>query len=243
MSRLKAGLCSLAPVCHENKYYELKQKIIQYEIALKNFRSQNEQLLNQRSKLTTSTPSAQQKNVDIQIDRHVYKEDNSENRMMSFADLEEHRPPRERRNNSSSIYYEPLSMRQKVRPTTVTPIRIDRDYEDDLDDEEEVSDEYVDTDYMIRSVSSRSAVKRPPFVVGFSDLSPANRSMRRRRFNGVQMSDKSTATINDCATQTDSFRDERELPLDIDSSNLFLFLQSGFIWGSVVQLSFEFFKI
>lgn len=134
-------------------------------------------------------------------------------------------------------------MRQKVRPTTVTPIRIDRDYEDDLDDEEEVSDEYVDTDYMIRSVSSRSAVKRPPFVVGFSDLSPANRSMRRRRFNGVQMSDKSTATINDCATQTDSFRDERELPLDIDSSNLFLFLQSGFIWGSVVQLSFEFFKI
>lgn len=200
LNRLKTRMCSCASVVHENKYFDFKKKIIKYEVDLKNFRELNE-----------TDPDEPSNTIDIKIDRHVYKEDHTRDLkyspqstskpiMMNFADL-------------TDLQYSPEVPIERARlspyrprpsPASVTPIKIERMTPPSYDDylvqphsEERVM--FHSGEFVTRPFSKRPHDHERPVV-----------------YRRVETSDKSTATINDCATQTDMFRNV----LDVDSGNL-----------------------
>lgn len=189
-----------------------------YEMQFKKFRSLNEET-------TSNSVSSGGESVDhirpppainIQVDRNVYTEDHyhqhhgktspsiNSNRMMRFTDLVDHNTAAD----TSIIECKRVAINKSpYKPTSITPIRIDRSDENSgigsVDDD---YDDYVDDKsstllYQRQYNASRSSNHQPRETVYEQ---PHNLLPYHHR-PPVQTSDKSTATINDCATQTDDF--------------------------------------
>jgi hypothetical protein len=137
LNRLKDRLSKLASICHESKYFDLKHRIVKYELELKNFRDLNENA----SRESTQPKETPEPTVDIKVDRKVYRKEYEEHRKKQHRNHSSHHQPVDELLNVSKP--SPAEKRRshksatrdaiwKLRPSKsesvgITPLKIERE--------------------------------------------------------------------------------------------------------------------
>lgn len=176
LNGLKDHLSSLASVCHETKYFDLKNKIIMYDIRLKQFKEKNESLQNHiphnNNNNNTTTPNHQSPNtnttntVDIRVNRRLEREEQQNTHSThseidyNFANMSnnnhnKHHPikttmsPIERQRNTRTIPLVKKQSKPQYTCSSITPLRIQREPSigDDDDDDNDNEESISESDH------------------------------------------------------------------------------------------------